>query len=77
MSITITPDGNIRLIWDDVWNELKHAGAFTGRRASHVEFCGTQWTADMSPVGGPLLGPFDLRSEALAAEVRWLEGKGY
>lgn len=28
--------------------------------------------ADLSPVGGPLLGPYQRRSEALAAEVQWL-----
>jgi hypothetical protein len=29
----------------------------------------------MSPVGGPVLGPFRLRRDALAAEVAWLERK--
>ena len=32
-----------------------------------------RWLADLSPVGGPILGPYDLRSEALEAEVEWLE----
>ena len=32
-----------------------------------------RWHADLRPVGGPVLGPFDRRSEALAAEVAWLE----
>jgi hypothetical protein len=27
---------------------------------------------DMSPVGGPLLGPFETRTFALAFEVEWL-----
>ena len=31
------------------------------------------WLADLSPVNGPVLGPFDRRSEALAAELAWLE----
>ena len=30
------------------------------------------WTADMSPVGGPILGPFSFRYEALKAERDWL-----
>jgi hypothetical protein len=38
--------------------------AFTGRATRR---------ADMSPSSGPLLGPFDFRSEALAAEHSWLE----
>lgn len=43
-------------------------------RASHVEPTGngTQWHADMSPVGGPTLGPFERRCDALAAEVQYL-----
>jgi len=32
-----------------------------------------QWSAELSPVQGPILGPFDLRSHALAAETAWLE----
>ena len=29
----------------------------------------------LSPVAGPRLGPFDLRSQALGAEVAWLQLK--
>jgi hypothetical protein len=44
-------------------------------RASHVEPDDLgRWLADMSPVGGPVLGPFGKRTEALEAEVAWLEG---
>ena len=32
-----------------------------------------RWTADLRPVGGPVLGPFARRSEALEAERAWLE----
>lgn len=78
MSITITPDGNIRFIWDDSLAELVSAGIPTVSRASHVEANASgEWLADLAPVAGPVLGPFPLRSEALAAERRWLEGKGY
>ena len=34
------------------------------------------WWADMGPSGGPVLGPFRSRSEALAAEMGWLLGQG-
>ena len=42
------------------------------------EECGSghevsMWTADMGPSGGPVLGPFALRAEALAAEYQWIE----
>ncbi len=32
-----------------------------------------RWHADLSPVGGPVLGPFGQRSAALAAETSWLD----
>lgn len=31
-----------------------------------------KWWADMHPVGGPVLGPFDTRQMALTEEVAWL-----
>ena len=34
------------------------------------------WWADMLPMNGPVLGPFDTRSQALVAEVAWLEEHG-
>lgn len=43
------------------------------QRASHVEPDDTgNWWADMAPSGGPVLGPFLLRSLALDAELHWL-----
>jgi hypothetical protein len=32
-----------------------------------------RWWADLGPVSGPKLGPFDRRSQALEAEREWLE----
>ena len=31
------------------------------------------WWADLTPVGGPVLGPFHERDVALAAELTWLQ----
>jgi hypothetical protein len=77
-SITITPEGSINFIYGDDLNELLAEGSPTVTRASHVEPDSRgQWVADLSPVSGPSLGPFKLRSEALAAEVAWLEEHGY
>lgn len=42
------------------------------RRASHVEPCGDGWTADMGPVGGPVLGPVPLRRDALRLEREYM-----
>jgi hypothetical protein len=40
------------------------------KRASHVDYDNNLkgWVADMSPLGGSLLGPFKLHSEAIRAE---------
>jgi hypothetical protein len=49
-------------------------GEVTIRRASHVEpDAAGRWWADLAPVAGPTLGPFELRSQALEAEADWLE----
>jgi len=32
-----------------------------------------EWWADLSPIRGPKLGPFRKKSEALRAEVAWIE----
>ena len=34
------------------------------------------WWADMLPMNGPVLGPFVTRSDALAAEVAWIDAHG-
>ena len=33
------------------------------------------WWADMTPVGGPLLGPYVYYVEALIAEIHWLQDR--
>ena len=73
MLLLITPCGAIRCLYEEAV-DLTALGNLRVERASHVEpDAHGRWTADLSPVGGPLLGPFALRSEALAAEQRWLE----
>jgi len=76
MDIYVSPDGQLRHIYDDALN-LADLGHVRISRASHVEPAPTSgWIADLSPVGGPVLGPFAKRAEALAAEVAWLEVNG-
>jgi hypothetical protein len=53
--------------------DLTTLGSLQIVRASHVEpDAGGEWRADLSPVHGPTLGPFAQRSQALEAEVQWL-----
>lgn len=73
--IIVAPNGMLRFIYDDdLGSMLQDIASLSISRASHVEpnEHGHGWTADMSPVGGPILGPFDTRSEALIEEVNWL-----
>ena len=70
--LRIEPNGNIRSIYSEALT-LSVFGALEIKRASHVEPDSSgRWIADLSPVQGPTLGPFDCRSEALAAEHNWL-----
>jgi hypothetical protein len=55
---------------------LEMLGELQISRASHVDPSDDgRWSADLSPMLGPILGPFDLRSEAVAAEEQWLHNR--
>ncbi len=73
MELVISPQGDVHCLYDESL-DLSALGRLTIRRASHVEPTDDgQWTADLSPVDGPIIGPFPLRSEALAAETVWIQ----
>jgi hypothetical protein len=73
MESIVHPEGTVRCLYDETL-DLSQLGPVSIRRASHVEPTQQgQWQADLSPVDGPVLGPFPLRSEALTAEVEWLQ----
>lgn len=73
MDLIIDPHGGVRCIYSEVI-PLNSLGTPTIVRASHVEPDSSgRWWADITPVGGPQLGPFDRRSEAIDAELAWLE----
>jgi hypothetical protein len=73
MKLLVKPEGTVRAIYDESI-DLAVLGKPTITRASHVEpGAEGRWLADLKPVGGPVLGPFDRRSEALEAEHDWLE----
>jgi hypothetical protein len=71
--LLVLPNGITRFVYGEVL-DLQSLGPASIVRASHVEPDEAgQWWADLSPVKGPRLGPFGLRSEALALEMRWLQ----
>ena len=73
MEFIVHADGTGRCLYDETL-DLSQLGHVSIRRASHVEPTDDgRWQADLSPVDGPVLGPFARRSEALSAEVEWLQ----
>lgn len=73
MILRFSPSGEVVTLYSEAI-DLADLGRVALRRASHVEPTPAgEWAADLSPVGGPVLGPFPRRSEALAAEVEWIE----
>ena len=73
MQIVIETTGHARCVYDEAI-DLTRLGEVEVSRASQVEPDHQgRWWADLSPVGGPTLGPFALRSMALEAETGWLE----
>ena len=73
MNLVIETSGRVRGVFGEEI-DLTALGSPKITRASHVEPDEDgHWLADLEPVGGPALGPFDRRSEALNAELRWLE----
>ncbi len=72
MDLVITPVGEVRCLYDEQI-DLHVLGSLTIHRASRVEPTPDgRWQTDLSPVDGPVLGPFERRTEALAAEQAWL-----
>ena len=73
MDLLIQPSGTVRCVFGEEL-DLGQLGRLSIRRGSHVEPTPDgQWTADLAPVQGPLLGPFPTRTAALNAEVTWLQ----
>ena len=72
MELLISPNGTARCVYGEAI-DLAQLGALTIQRGSHVEPNEhSEWMVDLSPVGGPKLGPFAVRSVALTEEMVWL-----
>ena len=72
--ILISAEGAISFVYADDLRGILKQGVADIKRASTVEpDASGGWSADLSPVCGPVLGSFDTRSEAILEEVKWLE----
>ena len=72
MELVVDAGGDVRCVYGEEL-DLRELGKLQITRASHVEpDAEGYWWADMGPSGGPVLGPFSTRREALAAERVWL-----
>jgi hypothetical protein len=73
MLIRFLEDGTAQAIYSEEI-DLKELGKVKYSRASHVEPNEQgEWIADLTPIQGPMLGPFKLRSETIKSEILWLE----
>ena len=72
MELFINTRGLVRAIYGEALS-VQSLGTVRIQRASHVEPDDRgNWWADLEPSGGPILGPFSVRSAALDAEHDWL-----
>ena len=73
MEMIISPAGLVYAIYGEAI-PLETLGPPRILRASTVEPTPDgQWLVDLAPVGGPQLGPYPHRSDALQVEVAWLQ----
>jgi hypothetical protein len=76
MKLVINKEGAIQTIAEDDLSFVSSLGDCNAQRASHVNPVKHNgkllWSADLSPVGGPVLGPFGTRTEAIKSEIEWL-----
>ena len=71
--IRINPDGTMICLYTEKIT-LSELGQLDIKRASHVEPNEKgEWLSDLTPIDGPILGPFFKRSSALLAEIEWIE----
>jgi hypothetical protein len=72
MELIVSPDGIVRCVYGEAL-DLHALGCPQIRRASAVEPDEQgRWWVDLSQVGGPRIGPFVRRGDAVSVEVAWL-----
>lgn len=74
--VFILEDGTVKFLYYDELKPLLGIGKSDVKRVSHVDPImhnnSVVWYADLCPVNGPKLGPFETRELAIAAEIDWL-----
>lgn len=76
LAIDCLPDGTLSFVWSDDLADLAQHGTASIVRVSEVEpDASGRWWANLSRIGGPMLGPFVKRGEAIAAELEWLRNR--
>lgn len=81
MILKINADGSLTGIVGSLKEEmpidLDTLGTYTIKRQGVLsEVDGKHW-ASMHLASGPILGPFDSRSEAIAGEIEWLQANRF
>ena len=66
----VEPVGKWRRRW---FHCLRWVFGERGQVAAWTRRWDCRWLVNLLPVGGPYLGPYDQRADAIAAEVAWLE----
>jgi hypothetical protein len=73
MELVVETRGTLRCMYGEEI-DLAAIGRLTIVRGSFVEPDSKgHWITDLSPINGPILGPFMSRSIALAVERSWIE----
>lgn len=76
VSVFILSDGTVNFLYYDELKPLLAIGDVDVARASHVDpektLDGLKWFANLAPVNGPKLGPYETRTEAITGEIDWL-----
>jgi hypothetical protein len=68
-TLIVTPDGQIKFVWDDDLADLREHGQVSIRRAADVEpTADGMWMADCRRIGAGVYGPYGNRQAALNDE---------
>lgn len=71
MRLFIDRSGSIKYLYTEAIDADNFGTIEEITRASNVEPVGQLWESQI--IDGPILGPYKLRSQALAAEINYLE----